>query len=237
MDRLQPLTLSVAQPLSVPGELAANVAAHVELIAASQARVVVFPELSLVAYDHAVAPISLSSVELQPLREVVIQYDSVALVGAPVKIHQHQFISFIRIDVQGINVVYLKTCMTPDEHRVFKEGTGPGFIDVDGWRIGLAICRDTWNKDYMNRYAHLDLDLIVAGVLDEPEEEASAHKIRTLMARQLRIPMGFARTAGPGPVFRRSSGRSVIYSHAGTVITQADDKPGSFARTTLNPRR
>lgn len=237
MNDLQPLTLSVAQPLSVPGQLVANVAAHVELIKASQARVVVFPELSLVAYDHAVAPISLNSTELQPLREAAARYNSVALVGAPVKIDHHQFISFIRIDVQGINVVYLKTCMTPDEHRVFDQGVGPKAIEVDGWRIGLAICRDTWNKKYMERYAYLDLDLIVAGVLDEPEEEASAHKIRTLMARQLRIPMGFARTAGPGPVLRRSSGRSVIYSHTGTVITQTDDQPGSFARTTLKPRR
>lgn len=236
MNHLQPLTLSVAQPLTVPGQLVANVAAHVELIKASQARVVVFPELSLVAYDHAVAPIALDAVELQPLREVVIHYDSVALVGAPVKIDQHQFISFVRIDAQGISVVYQKTCMTPDEYRVFKAGSGPAVIEVDGWRIGLAICRDTWNKNYMSRYAYLDVDLIVAGVLDEPEEEASAHKIRTLMAKQLRIPMGFARTAGTGPVFHCSSGRSVIYSHTGTVIAQTDEQPGSFAWATLNPR-
>lgn len=237
MNPLKPLTVSVAQPLSVVGELAANAVAHAELVSASNTRLVVFPELSLSAYDCAVAPIALDAPELQPLQEAAIAGDCVVLSGAPVKINQNSYIAFVRIDAMGVSVVYLKTCLTPDEQRVFRAGNGPSVTEVDGWRIGLAICKDTWNVAYMKNYQHFDLDLIVAGVFDEPEEELSAYEIRARMARQLQVPMAFARTAGYDSAFHRGSGKSVIYDHTGEIVAQTTAGPGKFARARLIPRR
>ena len=47
------LTVAVAQPATVTGDLAANALRHAEAVVSSGARLVVFPELSLTGYDLA----------------------------------------------------------------------------------------------------------------------------------------------------------------------------------------
>ena len=47
----EPLTIAVAQPLSMPYDVAANALAHAAAVRAAGARVVVFPELSLTGYE------------------------------------------------------------------------------------------------------------------------------------------------------------------------------------------
>jgi hypothetical protein len=47
---LRPLEIAVAQPSCVPGDVAANVVAHCDVVGEADARLVVFPELSITGY-------------------------------------------------------------------------------------------------------------------------------------------------------------------------------------------
>ncbi len=236
MSPLEPLRVCVAQPRSVLGDVAMNVAAHVEIITTVTAQVFVFPELSLTSYDYAITPIALDSLLLQPLITACAAQSCTALVGAPVKVGRHQYISFLQINAHGVVIAYLKTCLTPDELRRFRPGPGAGVMQLAGWRTGLAICRDTWNLRFMNTYRTHNLDLILAGVMDESSEEALAHQLRSTLARQFRVPMGFARVAGSGPLFPQASGRSVLYDAAGDILDQAGAEPGQYAVATIYPQ-
>lgn len=61
------LRLAVAQPRSIVGDLVNNVAEHAALLSSVEARVVVFPELSLTGYDMIVAPVAEDDPVLVPL--------------------------------------------------------------------------------------------------------------------------------------------------------------------------
>lgn len=64
-----------------------------------------------------------------------------------------------------------------DERRIFSPGEREGVIDVDGVRVGIAICEDLWVEcDYGS-----DLDLLVV-LNGSPFEEGKGH-IRTELAR------------------------------------------------------
>src|SRR5579883_411193 len=78
----EPLTLAVAQPLTVSYEIGANTLAHGELVRAATARVVAFPELSLTGYELDAPPVSPDDPRLQPLIEACGEMGSLALVGA-----------------------------------------------------------------------------------------------------------------------------------------------------------
>lgn len=67
----------------------------------------------------------------------------VALVGAPVDADGASYIATVRLDKEGSRTVYLKTWLGEDEARRFSPGAGPVVTEVDGWRVGLAICKDT----------------------------------------------------------------------------------------------
>src|SRR5689334_22605845 len=96
----EPLTIAVAQP--VP-----TVEAHAAAIREANARLVVFPELSLTGYElEAEAPEDLSAIVAACAATA-----SIALVGAPVG----GSIAMLRVDGDGAEVAYRKTFLGGDE--------------------------------------------------------------------------------------------------------------------------
>lgn len=64
-----PLTVAAAQPVCVAFDVAANAAAHAETIRAAQARVVVFPELSLTGYELDAEVVAAADTALAPITD------------------------------------------------------------------------------------------------------------------------------------------------------------------------
>ena len=151
------MRLAVAQPLVVPHDVATNAAAHAALVRAARARVVVFPELSLTGYELDAASVTLSA--LAPVVEACASTGSLALVGAPVDSH----IAVLAVTGAGAEVAYRKMYPGTDEARHFKAGDAPAVIEVDGWRLGLAICRDTGIAAQVEATVALGIDAYVAG--------------------------------------------------------------------------
>ena len=80
-----PLVIAVAQPPSVSYDVAANAATHAATIRAADARVVVFPELSLTGYELDAPAVSAEDPRLLPIVQACAETGSLALVGAPVQ--------------------------------------------------------------------------------------------------------------------------------------------------------
>ncbi len=64
-----PLIISVAQPATVPYDVAANAAAHAEVIRSQPAGLVVFPELSLTGYHFDAGVVDPDDSDLNPVIE------------------------------------------------------------------------------------------------------------------------------------------------------------------------
>lgn len=235
MSTRRPLSVAVAQPGCVALDARANALTHARAIREAQARVVVFPELSLTGYELNAPAVSPDDQILAPIIAACETARSVALVGAPVSGSDgHEYIAMLRVDAAGAAVAYRKMWLGGDEPRRFSPGPEQVALDVDGWRLGLGICKDTGVSEHATATAALGIDVFVAGLVHLPEELDEQEARAAWIARETGAHVAFASFAGPtGGGFDRTAGRSGIWSPDGTVLTQAGTAPGEFAQATI----
>lgn len=228
-----PLTIAVAQPPVVSHDLATNVATHAAVVGAAGTRLVVFPEMSLTGYELGASTVDISDPRLAPLVEACASAGAVALVGAPV---EGPHIAMLAVDGTGATVAYRKVNVGGAEPARFRPGPGPVAFEVDGWRLGLAICRDTGVPRHAADTAALGIDAYVAGVCeDQPDVlERRAHHTATTHG----VWVAVASFAGPtGGGYAETAGRSSIRTPTGEVVAQASAAPGDLVRATLTRTR
>lgn len=228
------LTVAAAQPNTVADVLHLNAERHAQAIHEARARLVVFPELSLTGYELDAPPVSLQDPCFAVILEACRDTGSVALVGAPVKEDSRLFISMLRVDAAGVRVVYRKTWLHGNEIGRFTPGTGACTTVVDGWKIGLAICRDTGASQHTAQMVRLGVDMYAAGVIDLATDLVECQSRALVISRALRAPVVMASFAGPtAPPFTRTAGHSTIYDAEGVTLAEADGKPGRVVTARL----
>ncbi|WP_229076782.1 carbon-nitrogen hydrolase family protein [Actinoplanes sp. DH11] len=240
------LVIAAAQPECLPYDVAANAAAHAAAVRAADARVVVFPEMSLTGYHLDAPVVGPDDPRLAPIVAACAETGTIALAGAPTPgstatgstatggtATGEPWIGVLAIDGSGARVVYGKVCLHGTEAERFGPGE-PAVIEVDGWRLGLAVCRDTGIPEHARRTAELGIDAYLAGVVHH-DHEAHVHGERARrVAADHRVPVVTAAFAGgTGGGFDRTSGGSGIWSADGDVLAQAGVAPGEFARAVL----
>ncbi|MBQ0994673.1 carbon-nitrogen hydrolase family protein [Micromonospora sp. H61] len=226
-----PLRLAVVQPACVPLDVAANARAHAAAVRAARARVVVFPELSLTGYELDAPVVSVDDPRLTPLVDACAEAGALALVGAPVT---GENIAMLAVTGGGASVAYRKMWLGDAEARRFRPGDAPVVLDVDGWRVGLAICRDTGVAAHADRTAALGIDVYAAGVLESARDAAvidqRAHRI-TATHRVWVAVASFAGSTGGG--YTEAAGRSGVWTPDGEVYARAGTEPGESLNVSL----
>ncbi|MFF6784042.1 nitrilase-related carbon-nitrogen hydrolase [Streptomyces sp. NPDC012510] len=227
----QRLSIAVAQPRCTAYDVTANAVAHAAAVRAADARVVVFPEMSLTGYELDAAPISPDDERLAPIVAACAETGTLALVGAPVP---GPHIGILAVDGDGVRVAYGKVHLHGSEAVDFVPGQ-PAVIDVDGVRLGLAVCRDTGIPAHAARTAALGIDGYVAGVV-HADHEAEVHGERARrVAADHGVWVAMAAFAGPtGGGFDRTSGRSGIWSADGVLLAEASPAPDEVARAVFS---
>jgi predicted amidohydrolase len=232
------LTVAAAQPLCVPRDVTANAFSHAEVIRAADARVVAFPELSLTGYELDASAVDPGDERLGPMIAACAMTGSVALVGAPTSDGRGDHISVIAVDGSGARVVYRKMWLSETEAQRFVPGSSPASIEVDGWRLGLAICKDTGVPVHAEATCRLGIDAYVAGVLDSADDAS----VQDERARRIASDHGvwvvvasFAGSTGGG--YELAAAQSRIWSPDGVVVASAGRDIGRVARATLTRRR
>ena len=230
-----PLPVAVAQPTCTPGELAHNALEHARLVREARARVVVFPELSLTGYELDAPPVSLSDESLGVVVLACRETNSIAFVGAPVAdVGGSVSIAVLRVGGQGVEVVYRKSYLGADEVARFSPGRGPVALDIDGWRVGLGVCKDTGVDQHVLDVADLGVDLYLAGLVHHREELLEQELRAVDIARTCVAYVGFASFAGAtGGGFDQTAGMSSIWDPQGTPLIRAGSLPGEVVRAIL----
>lgn len=227
------MRIVVAQPPIVPYDLAANARAHAAVILECAARVVVFPEMSLTGYHLDAPVVSPEDPRLEPLIEACRQTDTLTLAGAPVA---GDHIATLAVTGNGVTVAYRKRWLGEAETERFVAGTEAVSLEVDGWRLGLAICKDTGQPQHAADTAALGVDVYVAGVLEQDRDAG----VLIERARRTAVDHGvwvaiasFAGSTGGG--FDRAAGRSAIWASDGVVVSAAGAAVGEIAAATISP--
>jgi predicted amidohydrolase len=232
----EPLRIAVAQPSCTSYDVAANAAAHAEAVRSANARVVVFPELSLTGYELDAPAITAGDPRLAPLVAACAETGSLALAGAPVRGEAgRSHIAVLAVEGAGAAVAYRKMWLGGPEAERFTPGGGPSVLDVDGWRLGLAVCKDTGVPRHAADTAALGIDVYVAGVLEHARDaDVQPERARRVIADH-RVWVAVASFAGStGGGFDRAAGGSAIWAPHGERVAQAGPEPGAIAHATLD---
>lgn len=247
-ERPAPLTVAAAQPELRPGDLAFNARAHAEAIRAADARLVVFPELSLSSYAMAAPSVALDDPELDQIMAACAETGSVALAGVPLRegdaefiaMPRPEYIAMLRIDGSGLEVAYRKIHPDEEESRRFRAAADPAVLELDGWRLGLAICRDTMmfehapaTAEFAKRSGRGGIDAYIAGSLFTAPALPKRDKRMPQLARGYGIWVVQACAAGPGSDLP-AAGNSAIWSPNGEVAARADEEPGRIVKADLS---
>lgn len=231
----KPLTVAVAQPLCIAYDVAANAAIHAATIRSAGARVVVFPELSLTGYELDAPPITPDDPRLAPIVEACAERGSLALVGAPVQGEaDHVHIAMLAVDSGGARVAYRKIWLGGAEPGRFSPGSEPVVLEVDGWRLGLAICKDTGVAQHAADTAALGIDAYVAGMLESADDASVPEERARRVAADHHVWVAISSFAGStGGGYADAAGRSGIWASDGAVAARAGAETGAIARATL----
>lgn len=232
----EPLVIAVAQPPCVSYDVAANATTHADTVRSARARVVVFPELSLTGYELDAPAIVAEDPLLKPIVEACAEARSVALAGAPVRGKAgRSHIATLAVDGTGATVAYRKMWLGTEESHRFTPGPAPAVLDVDGWRLGLAICKDTGVPEHAHDTTALGIDAYVAGTVKAPDEGAVQDERARRVAMEHRIWVAIASFAGAtGGGYTATAGRSAIWAADGTPVARAGSDTGTVVRATLH---
>jgi predicted amidohydrolase len=231
----EPLVVAVAQPLCAPLDVAANAVTHAATVRSARARVVVFPELSLTGYELDAPAITADDPRLAPIVEACAETGSLALAGAPVQDDDARtYIVMLAIDGTVVTVAYRKMWLGGAEPDRFSPGGTPAVLEVDGWRLGLAICKDTGVPQHASDTAALGIDAYVAGVLESADDAAVPGERARRVADDHHVWVALASFAGStGGGYDQAAGGSGIWTSEGVAIARAGAETGSIARATL----
>jgi predicted amidohydrolase len=230
-----PLAIAVAQPPCAGYDVAANAVAHAAMVHAAGARVVVFPELSLTGYELDAPVVSAEDPRLAPLLDACAETGTLALAGAPVagegdSVH----IAMLAVDGAGYTVAYRKMWLGTAESRRFSAGPAPAALDVEGWRLGLATCKDTGVAAHASDTARLGRDAYVAGILETADDAQVVDERARRVAVRHRVWVAVASFAGStGGGFARAAGASGIWAPDGQLVARAGPDVGTFAAARL----
>ncbi|MGF1600352.1 MAG: carbon-nitrogen hydrolase family protein [Acidimicrobiales bacterium] len=209
-----PLTVAVAQAASsASGDVAITVSRSALLATRSAqrgARLVVFPELSLVDYDLEVlsrpdAWFSDDDARLDPLREACRADRVWAVVGAPVRSADgRRSLAAVIVAGDGEVLIHPKVHLRGPERDLFDPGdpdypAGPDdLLDIDGWPAAVAVCADASVPGHAQRAAEAGAALYVVSSYYGPGEHermgvhmaarAMDHRMFTLCANHARTP-------------------------------------------------
>jgi predicted amidohydrolase len=155
------LIIAAAQSMSVPGDISRNVAHHLRFgsIAADRgAQLLIFPELSLIGYElaiarsHAVRP---DSSGLDPLRQLATRAHMTVVVGAPVLNDKDELhIAALAIRPDGSVLTHTKEHVHQSEEEVFTSGPGGPVLRVGDSTVALAICADATYRSTLQLLRH-----------------------------------------------------------------------------------
>lgn len=166
---------------------------YAERAASAGARLVCFPECFLHGYDLDPAHVAAAGLDLdgeafRDVLQVLADVTSVLVVGLIERAGECFYNTAVAIERGRVIARYRKRHLLLAERAVFTAGREPAAFDVDGSRVGIAICNDLRSHEVVEGAVALGAKLLVCPCSNRlPRAAAEAwrfrhHEIRARLA-------------------------------------------------------
>lgn len=232
--------IAVAQTVSVPADLPANIRQHIRLAVSAarlQAQVVVFPELSLTGYELAQASrlaLEPDAPQLDPLREVARTAKLTLVVGAPARLAGKLHIGAFILSPNGMTALHTKQFLgafapednpsgpiPPDENAIFQPGEHTPLIRLAGCTAAIGICAESLRAPYAEAARARGADVYLTSHFGIPGDGASRARRLREHAVRCQMTVAFANHGGPSGGMP-AGGHSAIWSPNGELLGKLD---------------
>lgn len=250
-----PLRIALAQIDTCVGDLDGNTRAvldHTRRAAASGARLVAFPEMTVTGYpiedlalrasfrrgaESALSRLA-SDLASEGLGEVTVVLGMVGTVrtvspDAPDRPTNQAVVLRGGEVIARYDKRHLPNYGVFDEFRIFAPGSESRVIEVDGRRIGLLICEDIWQDGPVEALAGQGVELLLV-LNGSPYEEGKVHQRAELAARrssQVGAPVAYVNMVGGQDDLVFDGGSFVVVAEPGEMTVSTS--PQGSAATVL----
>jgi predicted amidohydrolase len=140
----------------------------------------------------------------------------------------------LAISASGVEVAYRKLWLSTQEAARFDPGSAPRVLEVDRWRLGLAVCKDTGTPEHVLDTARMGIDLYAAGLVMHPDECDEQEQRARSIAGEFGVYVAFASFAGPtGSGYEQTAGCSGIWDRNAAMLANAGPTVGRIARAKI----
>ncbi|MCD0449704.1 carbon-nitrogen hydrolase family protein [Actinocorallia sp. API 0066] len=176
---METLRVGAAQVPSAPGDVRRNARTAAEVVRRAGelgVRLVVFPELSLIGYDLAAVRdrenvVTADDVRLDVLRDTARAAGVTAVVGAACRREGGAvWIAALAACPDGQVHVHGKRYLHGPERDLFQPGGEGVVLNVDGWKVALAVCYDAGVPDHAAEAARRGAEVYAGSVLYDTGE-------------------------------------------------------------------
>lgn len=212
---------------SLPGDIAANTARHLQLIrlaVAQQADMIIFPELSLTGYEPTLAHSLATTPEdgcLAAFREMSAAHKITIGMGAPLQQAEGMTIGLLLFHPDKKTFVYEKQYLHADEEPFFIPGKSNTGIIGNEPRIALAICYELSVPAHAEAALQNEAQIYLASVAKTADGVAKAAERLADLARIHAITTMMVNCVGPCDGVT-CAGQTAVWNSRGEMLLQLD---------------
>ncbi len=198
----QSMIICLAQARSIKGDIPSNIKNHLSFIERAHrqdARLILFPELSISAYEPAIAQevaMQTDDPRLDIFQSKADQYNMYIGIGIPTKHSSGIRISLILFQPDKPRYIYSKQMLHEDELPYFQAGQQAGHIQIDSLKLGFAICYESLQLEHFIKAKNDQCDLYVASVAKPQRGISKAIKHYNTVSKSYQTPILMANAIG-----------------------------------------
>jgi predicted amidohydrolase len=217
------MKIALAQIQSFKGSLERTIAVHLAFIQkaiAEKADLILFPELSLTAYEPTLAKecaLSIDDFRLNIFQELSEEHSIVICVGCPSKGDKLPKISLFIFQPLAPRCQYDKQLLHADELPYFEPGNSEVYFEVKGKKIAPAICYESMQVEHNKQALDAKADLYLVSVAKTKEGMQQAHAHFSRLSKAHKMAIAVCNSLGFCDGFQ-SSGSSACWNKNGELV-------------------
>lgn len=221
-------SVAAAQYASLARDIDGNISHHlsfIQLAAAQQVDLLLFPELSLTGYELAWGnqlALTLNDSRLDVFAEAAQRHQMTIIVGAPLCVVDASFISAATFMPDGTRFAYAKREMHGDESTFYQPGHGGPVFGVPPRNVALAVCADIAVEKFAREASELGADLYAASVLISEQGYREDAMLLSRWAADYQMPVLMANHATPTGGYH-STGGSAFWDASGELVINSGE--------------
>lgn len=216
-------SIAAAQSGSRPGDLAWNIARHLEFIrqaALHHVDLLIFPELSLTGYElDRVTELAMpmDDPRLDIFAEAALEQQMSIVIGLPLHTPDGILLSAVAFLADGTRMAYGKRNLFGEEKTLFSPGESVPLFGYHQHHVAMAICADISVEEYARDAARRGANLYATGVLVSKKGYVNDCEYLARWSRDYKMAVLMANHALPTGGYQ-SAGKSVLWDETGKQV-------------------